>query len=142
MMGHRIDMLRAVTAAALRARALVECIGDDEIEMMWATANPFRSKGRGARRVEQARERQRARSAVTELQCNRDMGPSEVRQHCVIDVASNSLLRAAMQQMQMSGRAFRRILKLARTIADLADSERVETAHLAEAIQYRPRKQI
>ncbi len=58
-----------------------------------------------------------------------------------IDEASKSLLRAAMQQMQMSARAFHRILKLARTIADLAGSDKIETPHLAEAIQYRPRKQ-
>ena len=49
--------------------------------------------------------------------------------------------RAAMQQLHMSARAYHRILKLARTIADLADSGNIETAHLAEAIQYRPRRQ-
>jgi len=92
-------------------------------------------------RVERARERQRARFAGTSLQCNGDMGPAEVRQYCVIDDASKSLLRAAMQQMQMSARAFHRILKLARTIADLAGGDKIETPHLAEAIQYRPRKQ-
>ncbi len=79
------------------------------------------------------------------------MGPAEVRQFCVIDDASKSLLRAAMQQMsktprsvrgQMRARAYQRILKLARTIADLAGCDKIETPHLAEAIQYRPRKQI
>jgi len=92
-------------------------------------------------RVEQARTRQRARFAGSNLQCNGDMGPAEVRQFCEVDNAGKNLLRAAMQQMQMSARAYHRILKLARTIADLADSENIETPHLAEAIQYRPRKQ-
>ena len=47
-----------------------------------------------------------------------------------------------MQQLAMSARAFHRVLKLACTIADLAGSERIETVHLAEAIQYRPRRQV
>jgi magnesium chelatase family protein len=78
------------------------------------------------------------------LQCNGDMGPAEVRQDCVIDDASKSLLRAAMQQMQLSARVYHRTrsVKLARTIADLAGCDKIETPHLAEAIQYRPRKQI
>jgi magnesium chelatase family protein len=93
-------------------------------------------------RVEKARTRQRARFAGSNLQCNGDMGPGEVRQFCEVDSAGKNLLRAAMQQMQLSARAYHRILKLARTIADLAESDKIETPHLAEAIQYRPRKQI
>ncbi len=93
-------------------------------------------------RVEQARERQHARFAGTKLQCNGDMGPGEVRRFCVTDEAGRSLLRTAMQQMQMSARAYHRILKLARTIADLGGCDQIETAHIAEAIQYRPRKQV
>jgi len=92
-------------------------------------------------RVEQARARQRQRFTGTNLQSNGDMGPAEVRQYCVVDDAGKSLMRSAMQQMQMSARAYHRILKLARTIADLAGSGKIETPHLAEAIQYRPRKQ-
>jgi magnesium chelatase family protein len=91
-------------------------------------------------RVERAREVQRRRFAGTALSCNADMGPTEVREVCRLDETGRSLVRAAMQQLQMSARAFHRILKLARTIADLAGSERIETAHLAEAIQYRPRR--
>jgi magnesium chelatase family protein len=93
-------------------------------------------------RVEQAREVQRSRFADTELSSNADMGPGEVRKICQLDEAGRGLVRAAMQQLQMSARAFHRILKLARTIADLAGSERIETAHLAEAIQYRPRRMV
>ncbi|HEY74596.1 MAG TPA: YifB family Mg chelatase-like AAA ATPase [Thermoflexia bacterium] len=91
-------------------------------------------------RVERAREVQRRRFAGTPLTCNAEMGPVEVREFCRLDDAGRSLVRAAMQQLQMSARAFHRILKLARTVADLAGSERIETAHLAEAIQYRPRR--
>ncbi len=98
-------------------------------------------------RVERARVRQRARferytnSAGAALQVNADMGPAEVRQFCELDEAGKQLMRAAMKQLNMSARAFHRILKLARTIADLAEAEKIETAHLAEAVQYRPRSQ-
>ncbi len=102
-------------------------------------------------RVEGAREVQRARFAGSQggmvltgrrLTCNADMGPAEVRQFCDVDPAGKALLRAAMQQLHMSARAYHRILKLARTIADLAGSETIQTQHLAEAIQYRPRRQF
>jgi len=92
------------------------------------------------KRVERAREVQRQRFEDTPLSCNADMGPGEVRRLCRLDDAGRSLVRAAMQQLQMSARAFHRILKLSRTIADLAGCTDIETAHLAEAIQYRPRR--
>ena len=98
-------------------------------------------------RVETARHVQQQRFAGTSLACNAhtewgDMGPAEVRQYCPLDPAGKALLRAAMQQLHMSARAYHRILKLSRTIADLAGSEGIQTAHLAEAIQYRPRRQF
>jgi magnesium chelatase family protein len=93
-------------------------------------------------RVEAARERQARRFAGTPLLANADMGPAEVRVYCPLDEAGRALLRAAMQQLQMTARAYHRILKLARTIADLAGSDRIQTVHLAEAIQYRPRRQF
>jgi len=93
-------------------------------------------------RVERAREIQRKRLAPVGLNCNADMGPTEIREFCPIDQAGKSLLRAAMKQLGMSARAYHRVLKLARTIADLEGSEQILPHHLAEALQYRPRRVI
>ena len=104
------------------------------------------------RRVQAARDRQAARFAALATSvdpagqagrvptCNADMTVGHVRVYCQLDDAGRSLMKAAMNQLQMSARAFHRVLKLARTIADLAGSERISTAHLAEALQYRPRR--
>ena len=70
------------------------------------------------------------------------MGPAEIREYCHVDGETQGLLRAAMKQLHMSARAYHRVLKLARTVADLAGSARIETVHLAEAIQYRPRQTL
>jgi len=66
----------------------------------------------------------------------------EIRQFCQLQDEGQSLMRAAMSQMQLSARAYHRILKLARTIADLAGSEEIQSPHLAEALQYRPKLMI
>ncbi len=92
------------------------------------------------KRVEAAREIQRRRFADRHLNCNADMGPADVREHCQVDQAGKALLRAAMQQLHMSARAYHRVLKLARTIADLEEAEHIAPQHIAEAIQYRPRQ--
>ena len=63
----------------------------------------------------------------------------EVRQYCQLQPEGQSLMRAAMSQLQLSARAYHRILKLSRTSADLAGSEEIQPAHLAEALQYRPK---
>jgi magnesium chelatase family protein len=90
-------------------------------------------------RVQAARQRQLQRFAGTKLTCNAEMGPAEVRDFCDVEPAAEKLLKAAMQQLHLSARAFHRVLKLARTIADLAESELIAANHVAEAIQYRPR---
>jgi len=102
-------------------------------------------------RVEAARERQRQRFASQQMAngqksqsphgiaCNADMRPAQIRQYCQLDEICNSLMRSAMNQMQLSARAYHRVLKLARTIADFAGEVKIASTHLAEALQYRPK---
>jgi magnesium chelatase family protein len=89
-------------------------------------------------RVERARERQRARFAGRPGICaNAHMRPRELREFCRIDDRSAALLKAAMSRLGLSARAYHRVLKIARTIADLEGVDDIRTAHVAEAIQYR-----
>jgi len=99
-------------------------------------------------RVEAARQIQRQRFAQFSnktaelLTCNADMHPAEVRQVCDLDESGRTLMRTAMNQLQLSARSYHRILKLARTIADLAGSAAIQPQHLAEALQYRPKNTL
>ncbi len=88
-------------------------------------------------RVKAAHEIQLRRFQGTKLTCNADMTPKEVKEFCIVEPAAQSLLRAAMKQLHLTGRAFHRILKLSRTIADLGHSDIIKTHHMAEALQYR-----
>ncbi|MEE8204588.1 MAG: YifB family Mg chelatase-like AAA ATPase [Dehalococcoidales bacterium] len=90
-------------------------------------------------RVGAARQIQRRRFEGSGLSLNAEMGPTEVRGFCRAEESARSLLKAAMKQLYLSARAFHRILKMARTIADLENSDIIKANHLAEAIQYRPR---
>lgn len=88
-------------------------------------------------RVEQARERQTARFADSACTTNTDMKNKEIREFCKLNDQSVELMKQAVTQMHLSARSYHRILKLARTIADLDASDAIETQHIAEALQYR-----
>jgi magnesium chelatase family protein len=89
--------------------------------------------------VESARQVQRKRFADTKVHHNADMTVADVRKFCELSDEGRSLIKAAMAQMQLTARAYHRVLKLGRTIADLAGAERIAPNHLAEALQYRAR---
>jgi magnesium chelatase family protein len=91
-----------------------------------------------ARRVAAAREIQLARfGAASSTPVNSGMGPEALRRHCVLEPAGRALLDRAFEKLGLSARALDRILKVARTLADLAGSDTIRAPHLAEAIQYR-----
>ncbi|OHE80936.1 MAG: magnesium chelatase [Verrucomicrobia bacterium RIFCSPLOWO2_12_FULL_64_8] len=88
-------------------------------------------------RVAGAHHRQRVRFAGTRTAVNARMSHAQLRRHCAIDAALGRLLQQAMEQLQLSARAYDRVLKVARTIADLAGADAIAAPHLLEAIQYR-----
>ena len=92
----------------------------------------------GPRLVVAARQRQQARfKDKPKITCNARMGSRELKSYCALDEATMELLKFAMTDLNLSARAYDRILKVARTIADLAGAENIASEHISEAIQYR-----
>src|SRR5947207_8521811 len=89
------------------------------------------------RRVMSARQRQLRRYAGEKIYCNAQMSPRQIRKYCEISAECERLLETAMSRLGLSARAHDRILKVARTIADLEPCEHIQTTHISEAIQYR-----
>ena len=88
-------------------------------------------------RVNAAREVQKQRFSGTEVSCNAYMPPAMIGQFCALDAAGERLMQSAFDRLGLTGRSHDRILRMARTIADLEGAARIEAPHLAEAIQYR-----
>ena len=103
---------------------------------------PAEDSSRPRLRVEEAREIQGKRFKESGFFCNSEMGPTEVWKFCQLDEGAKGLLQTATQRLNLSARAFHRILKVSRTIADLEGSDGINIAHLAEALQYRPRSTV
>jgi magnesium chelatase family protein len=88
-------------------------------------------------RVNRARKIQLQRFVNTKLHANAQMGAKEIKRYCAVKADADKLLETAINKLGLSARAYSRVLKVARTIADLAGAENIEAAHIAEAIQYR-----
>jgi magnesium chelatase family protein len=119
----RIDIHLSVPAVPYR-----ELTG----ERMEETSEAIRQRVEKARRIQQARFRQRPG-----VHANAHMLPRDLRTHCRMSAAAEQLLRGAIQRLGLSARAYHRVLKIARTIADLAGAEELELSHVGEAVQYR-----
>ena len=88
-------------------------------------------------RVNKARKRQLYRFGESSGMCNARMGPTELRYYCKLDDESDEMLKLAFEAFGLTARSYDRILKVARTIADLDGSDSITSDHIAEAIQYR-----
>jgi len=95
-----------------------------------------------AKRVSKARAKQLERFEGNQALSNSDMRAEDIADFCVADDTARSLLREGMRQLQLSARGYHRILKVARTIADLDDTHVIKAHHVAEAMQYRPRQKF
>ncbi len=100
-------------------------------------AKPGETSAQVRERVIAARRIQQQRYAGKKVTCNARMGTRELKEFCALDEAATELLKHAMSDMGLSARAHDRVLKVARTIADLAASAKITAEHLGEAIQFR-----
>ena len=90
-----------------------------------------------ARRVQQARQIQNERFRVSGIVCNAQMGHRHIRSHCQLTVEAQAILKQAFVKMHLSARSYDRVIKVARTIADLSGEDRINAPHIAEALSFR-----
>lgn len=146
-LGDRLKECRCPTAVIQRYRSkisgpLLDRI-DIQVEAPALTLEELRSAQPGEAsadmrvRIEAARAIQRRRFGDRTRACNAVLAGKDLREHCALERAQGDLLQQAMEKLALSARAYDRILRVARTIADLAAAERIATEHLLEAIHYR-----
>ena len=151
--GYRGDSLRACTCSEQQVRKYQQRISgpmldrfDIQLDVQRVDYDKLTDDRRGEAsaaiqaRVEAARDHQRQRyHGLAGVLTNSDLDASQIDQFCTLDDSAVTLLKAAMRKLQLSARAYHRVLKVSRTIADLATSEIIHTEHVAEAVQYRSR---
>lgn len=126
----RIDIHLEVPAVKL------EKLTSQSVELNNETSKDVR------RRVQKARDAQTKRFKKVKLNANSEMTTSLIREFCELSSECMNILRLAVSTMQLSARSYHRVIKLARTIADLEASENIAPTHIAEALQYRPRSDL
>lgn len=150
--GHRGDAKRPCRCSSLEVQRYRKRISgpfldriDIFVEVPRLTKDELLGKPSGEHsmairaRVERARQRQQERFQAGKIFTNAQMGIREIRAYCAncLEPAAQQLLERAIEHLNLSARAYHRVLKVARTIADLEESERIRAAHVAEAVQYR-----
>ena len=109
-----------------------------EYDELTGKSGPAESSADIRARVNAARAVQTSRFGPEGPSCNAHMGPKELKEHCALDDGCQALIRGAYDKLGLTARSYDRILRVARTIADLDGSDSIEVHHLAEALQYRP----
>ncbi|MCR4762305.1 MAG: YifB family Mg chelatase-like AAA ATPase [Lachnospiraceae bacterium] len=109
----------------------------DVEELTWKRKSENETSEAVRERVLKARERQERRFAGTSLHFNADMGPADIRRYCPLGEREETLLAGLFRSMELSARAYFKIIKVARTVADLDGAERIEKRHITEAACYR-----
>lgn len=114
------------------------CVEAPALKLSELTAHSRQESSEQIRaRILEARHIQQKRFAGTKLRFNTDMGAADIRKYCPLGLSEERLLEQFFQKLNLTARSYHRILKVARTIADLAGAGNIEEAHLTEALCYR-----